>query len=198
MPDAAAPATPREPAPSRRPPGLVEVEDLIVAYKDNIVIKRLSLSFKPGTVTAIIGPSGCGKTTLLRCLNRLSDVTDGCSVQGSIRLDGSDIFRTDPVLLRRRIGMVFQRPNPFPMSIRDNVVYGVRAHNDYRGSLLTLTQQSLERSAVALIGGQHDLYQLVAYIHEHNAAVGVVRPAFHGVASRALKAIPRSRLRSGG
>jgi phosphate transport system ATP-binding protein len=83
--------------------------------------------FRPGKVTAIIGPSGCGKSTLLRTLNRLSEMTEGCSVEGDIYLDQTDVLALDPQILRRQVGMVFQKPNPFPMSIRENVLYGVRA-----------------------------------------------------------------------
>jgi phosphate transport system ATP-binding protein len=78
-------------------------------------------------VTAIIGPSGCGKTTLLRSLNRLSELSNGCKVNGQILLDGENILEMDPMLLRRRIGMVFQRPNPFPKSIKENILYGIKA-----------------------------------------------------------------------
>jgi phosphate transport system ATP-binding protein len=107
--------------------GGIEVEGLEVRYGDNTVVKGIDIAFKPGKVTAIIGPSGCGKTTLLRTLNRMSELTPGCSVSGQILLDGEDILKMDPMLLRRRVGMVFQKPNPFPKSIRENVLYGVKA-----------------------------------------------------------------------
>lgn len=110
----------------RRPRGMV-VEDLTVSYNGTQVLKKVSIDIPPGLVTAIIGPSGCGKTTLLRSLNRLSEVTAGCCRVGTIYLDGHDIDGLDPMLLRRRVGMVFQKPNPFPMSIRENVLYGVKA-----------------------------------------------------------------------
>jgi phosphate transport system ATP-binding protein len=129
-------------------PGDLQVEDLIVAYGDHIAIKRLSLSIKAGAITAIIGPSGCGKTTLLRCMNRLTDITDGVSIQGAIKLDGTNIFTMDPVLLRRRVGMVFQKANPFPMSIRENVIYGVKAQNTKKSGYKKLVENSLSRAVL--------------------------------------------------
>jgi phosphate transport system ATP-binding protein len=108
-------------------PSSVDVKNLDVSYGEKPVLKGITLAIPPGKVTAIIGPSGCGKTTLLRCLNRLSELTKGCKVSGQILVDGENIVRMDRVLLRRKIGMVFQKPNPFPMSIRENVLYGVKA-----------------------------------------------------------------------
>ena len=105
----------------------VEIKGLRVSYGGNPVVKGVDLAIPPGYVTAIIGPSGCGKTTILRCLNRLIELAGGCTVEGGIYLDDEDIQRMDPVLLRRKVGMVFQKPNPFPMSVRDNVLYGVKA-----------------------------------------------------------------------
>jgi phosphate transport system ATP-binding protein len=107
--------------------GGIEVKGLEVCYGANKVIQGIDLAFQPGKVTAIIGPSGCGKTTLLRCLNRLSELTQGCKVKGQILLDGEDVLQMDPMLLRRRVGMVFQRANPFPKSIEENILYGVKA-----------------------------------------------------------------------
>ena len=91
-------------------------------------VKGVSMGLRRGKVTAIIGPSGCGKSTFLRCINRMNDLVDGCTTSGLLALDGVDIYhpRLDVVELRRRIGMVFQRPNPFPKSIYDNVAYGPR------------------------------------------------------------------------
>jgi len=111
----------------KRKPGGIEINDLEVYYGSSEILKGINLVFPPGKVTAIIGPSGCGKTTLLRCLNRLSELAHGCKVKGQIRLDNEDIFKIDPMLLRRRVGMVFQKPNPFPKSIRENILYGVKA-----------------------------------------------------------------------
>jgi phosphate transport system ATP-binding protein len=105
----------------------INIKGLRVSYGGNPVVKGIDLAIAPGQVTAIIGPSGCGKTTILRCLNRLIELTEGCAVEGSICLDGQDIRRMDPVLLRRKVGIVFQKPNPFPMSVRENVLYGVKA-----------------------------------------------------------------------
>ena len=129
-------------------PGDIAIENLIVAYGDHIAVKGISLTFKAGVVTAIIGPSGCGKTTMLRTLNRLNDITEGCTIQGAVTLDGKDIFAMDPVLLRRRVGMVFQKPNPFPMSIKENVIYGVKAINAKKTGYGKLVQTSLERAVL--------------------------------------------------
>ncbi len=128
-------------------PSGMEVRNLQVAYSDTAAIKGIDLTFPAGQVTAIIGPSGCGKTTLLMTLNRLSEMTRGCRVNGEVILDGTDVLRIDPVLLRRRVGMVFQRPNPFPMSIRENVLYGIKAaklqiNHDYA------VQSSLTKAAL--------------------------------------------------
>ena len=111
----------------KKMPGGVEIKHLEVYYGQNKILKGIDLVFPPGKVTAIIGPSGCGKTTLLRSLNRLSELSNGCKVTGQIMLDGENILEMDPMLLRRRIGMVFQRPNPFPKSIRENILYGIKA-----------------------------------------------------------------------
>jgi phosphate transport system ATP-binding protein len=105
----------------------MSVLQLRVAYGPSEVLKGIDLEFRAGGVTAIIGPSGCGKTTLLNTLNRLSELTPGCRVSGEVRLDERDVLGVDPILLRRQVGMVFQKPNPFPMSIRENVLYGVKA-----------------------------------------------------------------------
>jgi phosphate transport system ATP-binding protein len=110
-----------------RKPGGIEINGLDVYYGSNQILKGIDLVFPAGKVTAIIGPSGCGKTTLLRCLNRMSELVNGCKVKGQIRLDDEDILKMDPMLLRRRVGMVFQKPNPFPKSIRENILYGVKA-----------------------------------------------------------------------
>jgi phosphate transport system ATP-binding protein len=110
-------------------------------------VKGIDLLLPPGRVTAIIGPSGCGKTTLLRCLNRLSETIGGCHVEGEVFLDGENVLDMDPVLLRRRIGMVFQRPNPFPMSIRENVLFGVRA-TKLDVDHIAVVRRSLERAAL--------------------------------------------------
>jgi phosphate transport system ATP-binding protein len=107
--------------------GGLKISGLGVSYGGKQVIKGIDLDIPKGKVTAIIGPSGCGKTTMLRCLNRLSELNSTCRVEGQIFLDGQDVLKMDPMLLRRKMGMVFQKANPFPKSIRENVLYGVKA-----------------------------------------------------------------------
>jgi phosphate transport system ATP-binding protein len=107
----------------------IEVKDLSVYYGKLKAVRSVSLDIRSRKVTAIIGPSGCGKSTFIRCLNRMHEVTPGTRVEGNVLLDGSDVYApgTDPVEVRRKVGMVFQKPNPFPtMSIRDNVIAGFR------------------------------------------------------------------------
>lgn len=107
----------------------IEIKDLNVHYGDFLAVESVSLTIEPRTVTAFIGPSGCGKSTVLRALNRMHDMTPGARVTGEVLLDGEDIYapNVDPVNVRRLVGMVFQRPNPFPtMSIYDNVVAGLK------------------------------------------------------------------------
>ncbi|MDK2864773.1 MAG: phosphate transport system ATP-binding protein [Thermotogota bacterium] len=105
-----------------------EVKNLNAWFGEKQVLKNVSLKVYRNKITALMGPSGCGKTTLLRCLNRLNDYTETFKLDGEILFDGENIYRMDPVQLRKRVGMVFQRPNPFPMSIFDNVAYGPRIH----------------------------------------------------------------------
>ena len=107
----------------------IEVNDLNVYYSDFLAVEGVTLSIEPRSVTAFIGPSGCGKSTFLRTLNRMHEVIPNARVEGEVLLDGDDLYGpgVDPVLVRRQVGMVFQRPNPFPtMSIRDNVAAGLR------------------------------------------------------------------------
>ena len=101
-----------------------------VSYDDKQAIFDASLDIGRNQVVALIGPSGCGKSTFLRCLNRMNDTISSCNISGKLELDGEDIYakKMDPVLLRARVGMVFQKPNPFPKSIYDNVAYGPRIH----------------------------------------------------------------------
>jgi phosphate transport system ATP-binding protein len=108
----------------------LRVEDLALGFGQKTVLEGVDLEFHRGEMTALIGPTGCGKSTLLRTLNRMNDKVRGFWRRGTIDLDGMDIYGSsaDPLLVRKRVGMVFQRPNPFPMSIRDNVVAGVKAH----------------------------------------------------------------------
>jgi phosphate transport system ATP-binding protein len=114
------------------------VENLDVSYGDDRALTDISLDIPEESVTALIGPSGCGKSTFLRCLNRMNDRIKSASVEGSVALDGREIYGddTDLVELRKRVGMVFQQPNPFPKSIRDNVAYGPRKHGDIDTGLL--------------------------------------------------------------
>ncbi|MBV8155035.1 MAG: phosphate ABC transporter ATP-binding protein [Candidatus Eremiobacteraeota bacterium] len=131
--------------------GKVRVKSLDVYYGNFHAIKNASLSVLENRVTALIGPSGCGKSTFIRTLNRMHDLTAGARVTGSVMLDDSDIYASDvdPVTIRYRIGMVFQRPNPFPKSIFENVVYGARIHGERnRGRLMEIAERSLRRAAL--------------------------------------------------
>ncbi len=123
-----------------------------VFYGDNHAIKDVDVEIEDKTVTAFIGPSGCGKSTFLRCLNRMNDTIDICRVEGDIRIDGEDIYdrNVDPVQLRAKVGMVFQKPNPFPKSIYDNVAYGPRIHGLARNKaeLDEIVERSLRRAAI--------------------------------------------------
>jgi phosphate transport system ATP-binding protein len=123
-----------------------------VWYGQNHAIKDVDVDILDKTVTAFIGPSGCGKSTFLRALNRMNDTIPGCRVEGKITLDGEDIYdrRVDPVQLRARVGMVFQKPNPFPKSIYDNVAYGPKIHGLARNKaeLDEIVESSLRRAAL--------------------------------------------------
>jgi phosphate transport system ATP-binding protein len=150
-----APATASNPAaeaaPSRRAPKM-EVRGVNVFYGDNHALKDVDLDITAKEVTALIGPSGCGKTTFIRCLNRMNDIIEGCVVSGSVTLDGDEIYDpgVDVVQLRARIGMVFQKPNPFPKSIYDNVAYGPQIHGlaTVRDELDQIVTTSLERAGL--------------------------------------------------
>ncbi len=138
-------------APARAPATMV-VDRLSAWYGARQALRAVSLAVAAGQVTAIIGPSGCGKSTLVRCLNRLHEVVPGARVEGRVLLDDEDIYAsgTDPVLVRRRVGMVFQRPNPFPsMSIFDNVAAGLRLNGLARGvELERIVVESLQAAAL--------------------------------------------------
>jgi phosphate transport system ATP-binding protein len=108
-------------------PSRMKAVNLEVCYGTKTILHGIDINIPTGKITAIIGPSGCGKTTFLRTLNRLNELTGSCKVNGKILLDGQDILKIDPILLRRKVGMVFQKPNPFPKSIRENILYGVKA-----------------------------------------------------------------------
>ncbi|AEI93902.1 MULTISPECIES: phosphate ABC transporter ATP-binding protein PstB [Roseobacter] len=130
----------------------ISAKDVQVFYGDNHAIKDVNVEIQDKTVTAFIGPSGCGKSTFLRCLNRMNDTIDICRVEGDISIDGEDIYdkRVDPVQLRAKVGMVFQKPNPFPKSIYDNVAYGPRIHGlaQNKAELDDLVEHSLRRAAI--------------------------------------------------
>ena len=145
------------------------VEGLDLYYGEFHALKDVTLDFPKNEVTALIGPSGCGKSTLLKTLNRMNDLVDGCRVDGCVSLDGDDIYSGLPVNdLRRRVGMVFQQPNPFPMSIYDNIAFGPRTHGiKGKEELNVIVEQSLrdaaiwdevkdrlKKSALGLSGGQ--------------------------------------------
>lgn len=149
----------------------ISARNVQVCYGDSIAIKDVSVDIAPNTVTAFIGPSGCGKSTFLRCLNRMNDTIDICRVTGDIRIDGEDIYdrRVDPVQLRAKVGMVFQKPNPFPKSIYDNVAYGPKIHGLARdkaelgeivkgalkkAALWDEVKDRLDSAGTALSGGQ--------------------------------------------
>ena len=124
-----------------------KISNLKVSYGANEVLHGTDLKIFANVVTAVIGPSGCGKSTLLRSLNRMTEVVRHARIQGEILLDDEEIARMDVVKLRRRVGMVFQRPNPFPKSIFDNVAYGLRI-NGYKGRLSDAVEHSLRRAAL--------------------------------------------------
>ena len=146
------------------------VQNMDLYYGSFHALKNVNLNLASGEITAFIGPSGCGKSTFLKSLNRMNDLVEGCKITGDIRLMGEDIYdkRMDVSLLRRRVGMVFQKPNPFPMSVYDNIAYGPRVHgiknrakldaiveNSLRGAALwDEVKDRLKKSALGLSGGQ--------------------------------------------
>ena len=130
----------------------ISAEGVQVYYGDTHAIKDVNVQIEDKTVTAFIGPSGCGKSTFLRCLNRMNDTIDVCRVEGAIELDGEDIYnkKVDPVQLRAKVGMVFQKPNPFPKSIYDNVAYGPKIHGlaKNKADLDEIVEKALRRGAI--------------------------------------------------
>ena len=126
------------------------VRELELFYGDFHALGHVNLDVPAHEITAFIGPSGCGKSTLLRCLNRMNDLVEGCRVTGDVRLDGEDIYAgMDVNLLRKRVGMVFQKPNPFPMSVYDNIAYGPRTHGiKKRAQLDEIVERSLRGAAI--------------------------------------------------
>ncbi len=130
-------------------PPILTVQNLSIYYGQHPAVKNVTMNIPPQCVTAIIGPSGCGKSTLLRSMNRMNDFIPGVRVEGSIQFNNKNIFssKTDPVALRRSIGMVFQKPNPFPKSIYKNVAWGA-AINGYKGDMNHLVETSLKQAAI--------------------------------------------------
>lgn len=146
-----------------------QTENLNLFYGAFHALKNVNLSVPEKEITAFIGPSGCGKSTLLKTLNRMNDLVEGCRIEGRVLLDGADIYSDfDPNILRKRVGMVFQKPNPFPMSVYDNIAYGPRTHGiKSKARLDDIVERSLtdaaiweelkdrlKKSALALSGGQ--------------------------------------------
>ncbi len=148
----------------------IVIEHLNLWYGSFQALKDINLRLPANEITAFIGPSGCGKSTLLKSLNRMNDLVEGCRIEGTVTLDGEDIFsrKMDVNLLRKRVGMVFQKPNPFPMSIYDNVAYGPRTHGirsrvkldeiverSLRGAAIwDEVKDRLKKSALGMSGGQ--------------------------------------------
>jgi phosphate transport system ATP-binding protein len=126
-----------------------DVRNLSVYYSDFRAVREVTLPIPENEITALIGPSGCGKTTVLRCFNRMNDLIEGARVEGTILYHGVDLYQkdVDPVEVRRRIGMVFQKPNPFPKSVYDNVAFGPRIAG-YKGNMDELVERSLRRAAL--------------------------------------------------
>lgn len=128
----------------------IKVRDLDLFYGDNQALKKINIDIKENEVTALIGPSGCGKSTFLRTLNRMNDLIDSVKITGDIEVDGDNIYKSDDVIeLRTKVGMVFQKPNPFPMSIYDNVAYGPRIHGiKDKKELDRIVEESLKGAAI--------------------------------------------------
>lgn len=148
----------------------ISVKNLNLFYGDNHALKNVNMEIKENSITAFIGPSGCGKSTFLKCINRMNDLVDKVTIKGTIVVDGEDIYhkRVDTTLLRKKIGMVFQQPNPFPMSIYDNITYGPRIHGICNkaqldeivetalkgAAIFEEVKDRLKKSALGLSGGQ--------------------------------------------
>ena len=126
------------------------IEDLNLYYGDFHALHGINMDIKEKEITAFIGPSGCGKSTLLKSLNRMNDLVEGCRIEGKVLLDGDNIFANDDVnTLRKRVGMVFQKPNPFPMSVYDNIAFGLRTHGIHSKSALDeIVERSLRQAAI--------------------------------------------------
>ena len=148
----------------------ISVKDLNLYYGENHALKIVNMDIRENAITAFIGPSGCGKSTFLKTLNRMNDLVDCVRIEGTVKLDGEDIYgkNVDTTILRKRVGMVFQQPNPFPMSIYDNIAYGPRVHGiknkakldeiveeSLRGAaIFDEVKDRLKKSALGLSGGQ--------------------------------------------
>ena len=128
---------------------ILSLEDVSISYGTFEAVKNVFLNFKAGDITSLIGPSGCGKSTVLRALNRMNDLIPNCSLKGTVLFEGTNIYdkRVDPVEVRRRIGMVFQQPNPFPKSIYENIAFGARI-NGFTCDMDQLVESSLRKAAV--------------------------------------------------
>ena len=128
----------------------IQVKNLELFYGDNKALKNINLDIESKKVTALIGPSGCGKSTFLRTLNRMNDLIEGVKINGQILIDGKDIYKEyDEIDLRKKVGMVFQKPNPFPMSIYDNIAYGPRIHGiKDKKKLDEIVEKSLRQAAI--------------------------------------------------
>ena len=129
----------------------IDTKDLNLHYGENHALKNISMSIRENAVTAFIGPSGCGKSTFLRCINRMNELIDNVRIDGTIALDGENIYDAgvDTTLLRKKVGMVFQQPNPFPMSIYDNIAYGPRIHGiKNKAKLDEIVERSLRGAAI--------------------------------------------------
>ena len=128
----------------------IQINGLNLHYGSFHALKGVDLTIHPNEITAFIGPSGCGKSTLLKTLNRMNDLVEGCKITGEVLLDGVDIYRDiDTALLRKRVGMVFQKPNPFPMSIYDNIAFGPRTHGiRSKAKLDDIIERSLRNAAI--------------------------------------------------
>lgn len=148
----------------------ISVQNMNLWYSDFHALHNINIEIEPNEITAFIGPSGCGKSTLLRSLNRMNDLVEGCRIEGKVLLDGEDIYHgnLDVNVLRKRVGMVFQKPNPFPMSVYDNIAYGPRIHGIRNKKMLDEIVEKalkdaaifdelkdrLKKSALGLSGGQ--------------------------------------------
>ncbi|MDX1400590.1 MAG: phosphate ABC transporter ATP-binding protein, partial [Kiloniellales bacterium] len=130
----------------------IAAQNLSVYYGEAHALKHVDIDVHENEVTACIGPSGCGKSTFLRCLNRMNDVIEGCRVEGTVMLDGVNVYEKhlDPVLLRQKVGMVFQKPNPFPKSIYDNIAYGPKIHGfaERKDQLDQIVESALTRAGL--------------------------------------------------